>query len=73
MSSGAGGRHGSKKPWRRSVSEVKITLEVRMGGKERGRGLLGAWATSIAEAMWEKELEPWRRLAIFVPNPEMLM
>lgn len=44
-----------------------------MGGKERGRGLLGTWATSLAGAMWERELELWRRLAMSVPNLEMLM
>lgn len=44
-----------------------------MGGKERGRGLPGTWATSLAGAMWERELELWRRLAMSVPNLEMLM
>lgn len=61
------------RPWRRSASEVKIALQVRMGGKERGRGLPGTWATSLAGAMWERELELWRRLAMSVPNLEMLM
>lgn len=28
-----------------------------MGGKERGRGLPGTWAASLAGATWERELE----------------
>lgn len=44
-----------------------------MGGKERGRGLPGTWAASLAGATWERELEFWRRLAMSVPNLEMLM
>lgn len=44
-----------------------------MGGKERGMGLDGAWATSFASATWERELKVSRRLAMSLPNPETLM